>query len=366
MKHHFKKFALVFSIIILLFGVGVWAVNISYGYNELTLLSDSEEVVQSDSISGSCISAVTSLKGNCYIRGDSFTEDENFGVENVAQFNNRFNRLSVFNCHPSYIEDSFVLIYDGNDAHKIKLSQYGGTIITQNDDVYLFVNRNEAFRVPTFLCTGYIDAYLFDSETVFLIAKNGDWGYIFVDSPSDFHSLGHNVKKFKLEEMSGLWYILTNNNTLYKMNSTVGTPELLTCLEGVLDFDICFLEYNRVNKTSFAYIDESHKPHYCCENGEITIEQMRSAPELNYNTEAVSVASYGKGIVVLDNNGYTSAFGKSISLFDDETLFENQLLKKGINCISASEFQLSLIDKNGKLFYYGELPSNQWIGFDDI
>ena len=90
------------------------------------------------------LAAVTDT-GNCYINGTTLIDEKNYGVENIRKYNNRFSIIAPIRS---------VRIYDKGDAVSININEYGWTIITKSNDLYIFINGNDSYRTPTFFLFG--------------------------------------------------------------------------------------------------------------------------------------------------------------------------------------------------------------------
>ena len=122
-----KIFFAVISFIIVLSLGAIFYFNF-FDTSGLVYLDKNEQIKYFDSEWNTL--SVVSETGNCYITGERLTNEKNYGIGNIRKYNN----------HPL---NQYVQIYDKGDAVSMNINQYGGTIITKTNDVYVFLNGND-------------------------------------------------------------------------------------------------------------------------------------------------------------------------------------------------------------------------------
>lgn len=237
--------------------------NVFVDKNGLLIMSEDERIVDLDCIGH--LSAIVSDRGNCYICGEVLHGNRYYGLSDESR--SKYNRLY----------NTYVAIYDGGDAVSVELSADGGCIITDKQEVYLFLNDNYSsdiqqfdnndgsFQTPKLFCSGYIDAKLANDGRIYLLKENGDFGYVTVSEADEFHNLSHNIMKFQftqlLKENDIILYLLNKDNELFSINYK-GAPVStnISNMKSIVDFDVlpCFNNYHafsvlKDNGDAYAY-----------------------------------------------------------------------------------------------------------------
>lgn len=288
---------------------------------------------------------VVSGSGDCYIGGDTLEKDENFGVENIRKFNNNF---SV-----NLIEPDYVRIYDKGDAVFAEVTQYGGAIITENNDVYVFINGHEGYRTPTYLCTGYVSAIVGKNSRVYLLSQNGVLEYIDVNSPDNKHFIGENIRKFNCEVKDDFFSIfaLTNDEDLYIINPDEQIENNEKYLSGIKDFDILV---PHEDLCVFGYVNTEGEAYMLHENIDISYDAFTNESAYIKTGENVcSVTAYDSGLAMSDDKGNLSLYGDDFHRSDSYPEFDGEVVFTDVKAAFGGYRVLAILKNNGEFYQYG-------------
>lgn len=360
-----KLFIVVLIVLISLSFSGCYQLmNVFVDKDGLLIMSEDERIVDLDCIGH--LSAIVSDRGNCYVYGEGLRGNRYYGLNEESR--SKYNRLY----------NTYVGIYDVGDAVSIELSADGGCIITDKQEVYLFLNDNyssdtlqtdnskASFQTPKLFCTGYVDAKLGNDGRLYLLKENGDFGYVTVSEAEDYHNLSHNIMKFQLTQLNNeddpIIYLLNKDNELFSINYKGESASTnISNMNDVVDFDClsCFNNYHafsvlKDNGDAYAYWGLIYHP------------DKESDSHATFELVGIgidSVESYCLGTAMLDKQGDVRLFGSDSSsrmpedyqlIFSGETVFHN------IESIYGSNETLILIHKSGKLEQFGRQPDNTY------
>jgi len=295
---------------------------------------------------------LVSTQGNCYITGD-VSDKKNYGLDKI----------------PSkwFQSDDYLCIYDHGDAEKISLSPKGGTIVNNMNEVYVFLNGSQNYRVPTVLLKGYIQAYLMDNDHVYLLSKSGDLGYSSIDNPSDFRLIGTNVKKFivtvKEVNTKHSVFALTNDNRLYIFYDDEVITDTTDCLEGIIDFDL-LVPHTRMCVLSL--IDQESKSYMRFGDIPLTFDSFKDMNEyIKCCDNTIAVASYCNGTATLDSDGNVRIYGSEIESDYNKTFeYYGDILFSNAKGIYGGYFNLIVSFADGHFECFGRnYNKDQYISF---
>ena len=288
---------------------------------------------------------VVSNSGDCYIGGKNLNQNENYGVENARKYNNTFN-TNIFDAE-------YVRIYDKGNASSANVTRYGGAIITENNDVYIFVNNNEVYKTPTYLCSGYVSAIVGNDSKIYLLSENGVLEYIDIDAPEKTYFIGNNIKKFDCESKDGVFSIfaLTNDNDLYIINSDEQIKNNPKYLSDISDFDVLvphenFCVFSFLNTKGEAYMLMKD----CDIFYDIFTEDTRYA-KTGENVQSVTV--YSEGLAMLDNKNNLSIYGYDFKNSTDELDFTGEIVFSDVEAVFGGHRVLGVLKNNGDFYQYG-------------
>lgn len=302
------------------------------------------------------VASIVTDKGNCYINGNWFDDEKCFGVDNIIQFNNWFQNSA----DPT--RDDYIQIYNGGDAEKVRVSSAGGIIFTKKGTVFLFVNGNKQYRTPTQFSTDlYIDGYLDDDNTVYLLQKNGDFGYYHLSSPNKFNVIARNINKFKFQHIIQLStgneykkiYLLNKKHQLYIVDKDQYMIDESKCISDVVDFDVS-------DNTRVAYLTSDGTMYYSEQyNPDVSIEYLldKAVKQNLHQNDLKEFALYDGGIIYLYENenvyvvGYELGFGRSSGTY------HNEMIGSDYQKVAADKDSICLINNDGILTRYGALPN---------
>lgn len=291
--------------------------------------------------------AVVSDKGNCYLRGQSLTEEQNFGFDKIRQYNNN----DLWNM------DKYAELYDKGDAVSIDINSYGGTIVTKTNDVYIFVNGNESFKTPAYFCSGYSRALLGGGERVYLLWENGKLGYVTLDKPDDFTLIGEDVSSFKVVERnrSDSVFALTNDHRLYILKPDEKIENSIKYIEKTVDFDI--LLYG-MNTSILSIIDENQDAYLFMHDSGLAYDDFADKDLFQKTGENISsVTSYGEGIAMITENGDLALYGSDAAGLP-ENQFSGEVVFTDVKAVFGGTSALEIITANGETAFYGTTPSS--------
>lgn len=337
-----KIFFAVISLIIVLSLGAIFYFNL-FDTSGLVYLDKNEQIKYFDSEWKTL--SVVSETGNCYITGERLTNEKNYGIENIRKYNN----------HPL---NQYVQIYDKGDAVSMNINQYGGTIITKTNDVYVFLNGNDSYRTPTYLCSGYTEAVLGDESKIYLLSKNGNFGYVTVDKPDDFSLIGQNVTAFKVEykKSPDSIFVLTKNHNLYilKPNETIQSSQ--NHIDNILDFDVLV---PHGNLCVFSIVDDKRDAYVFMRDCELTYDNFSNISLFQKAGKNISsVTSYDSGIAMMYENGDVALYGSDFDESPDNIEFTGEIVFSDVKAAFGGYKNLVLIKSNGEFNYYGKLPDD--------
>ena len=289
---------------------------------------------------------VVSGSGDCYIGGDNLTKDKNYGVENIRTFNNTFN--------VNLIDAEYVRIYDKGDAVYAKITRYGGAIITENNDVYVFLNGNEKYRTPTYLCTGYESAIVGNDSNVYLLSQNGVLEYIDINNPDKKRFIGDNIKKFDYERKSNIYSIfaLTNDNKLYIINPDEQIENNEKYLSDITDFDI-LVPHEAL--CVFTYVNTKGTAYFLMDDLEIDYNDLNDSSFFWRRGKNIkSVTAYDGGIAMLDDKGDLYLYGDDFHYPDGMREFNEDLVFSDVAAVFGGTDTLAILKTDGKFYHYGK------------
>lgn len=286
-----------------------------------------------------------SNSGNCYIGGGELRENSNYGVENIRTYNNFQNVNSD--------KSSYVRIYDKGDAVYAKITPYGGAIITENNDVYVFLNGNEKYRTPTYLCTGYESAIVGNDSKVYLLSQNGVLEYIDINNPEKTHIIGENIRKFNYVSKDDVFSIfaLTNDNDLYIINPDEQIENNKKYLSGMTDFDVLI---PHGDLCVFGYVNMEGETYML--NGDVGISYDTFTDESAYiktGENIHSVTAYDSGLAMLDDKGNLSLYGDDFHSSDNYPEFNGEVVFTDVEAVFGGYRVLAILKNNGDFYQYG-------------
>lgn len=287
-----------------------------------------------------------SNSGNCYIGGGELRENSNYGVENIRTYNNFQNVNSD--------KSSFVRIYDKGDAVYAKITPYGGAIITENNDVYVFLNGNEKYRTPTYLCTGYESAIVGNDSKVYLLSQNGVLEYIDINNPDKKRFIGDNIKKFDYERKSNIYSIfaLTNDNKLYIINPDEQIENNEKYLSDITDFDI-LVPHEAL--CVFTYVNTKGTAYFLMDDLEIDYNDLNDSSFFWRRGKNIkSVTAYDGGIAMLDDKGDLYLYGDDFHYPDGMREFNEDLVFSDVAAVFGGTDTLAILKTDGKFYHYGK------------
>ena len=283
-------------------------------------------------------------EGNCYVKG-SLSDEENYGVDKVP---------------PSWLLlNDYLKIYDKCDAEAIDLTAEGGTIITRTHDVYLFLNRQEKYHVPTLLTSGYTQACAWDQSHIYLLTESHDFGYVSSDNPDAFHLIMTNVEKFVIEqktaEQGAVALVLTNNHQLFVLEGDNIKPD--EHIDHIIDFDVLC---PHIGLSVISLLRDDH--HAFCIIGDNELSYETLSDQSLYQecgSEINSVESYNRGIAMKDYRDRVFLYGDDFH-FKNTTLpnydFHGECVFTDVSSVYGGDYNLIVINNSAQFTVYGRDP----------
>lgn len=314
------------------------------------VLMPDNETVETLSIYGKTTVAAVTDSGNVYVKWYA-TKDSNYGVDRIRQYNNSK-------------PNAFARIYDKMDAVSVNIGESGGCIITSESDVFVFVNGNENFRIPTYLCSGYSKAYL-AGDDVYLLSGDGMFGFVNIDQPDDFIVLGSDVVDFNIAYSDSLYpfsvyFALTSDNRLYVSEFGKALEDCEQYFDDIIDFNtISFcadlVEDDRVKKyIEISFIDSDHHAYWY--EGDLDESLSKITDKSNYTLAGSNIQSavaYPRGIAMLDSKGDASIYGHDFNYFGLEGFLTGEVLFHDVKSLYSGESNLIVQYRNGDIEYFG-------------
>lgn len=295
--------------------------------------------------------AVVSDSGNCYI-GGHVDERRNYGVENTRKFKNQY----------SLFRNDYVRIYDKGNAKTINIKSNGGTIITEDNEVYIFVNGDESYRTPAYLCKGYTSAVIGYDSKIYMLSENGDLVYAEIETPENVKLIGKNIKEFNVEYKDDVKSIfaLTNDNKLYIINTDEQIENSEKYLENITDFDVLVPHSNMF---VLSLLDNNKDAYVLMGDLNITYENIYkfNPPFKKVGENISSVTSYEKGIAMMDDDSNVSLYGSDLDEIFDNWEFTGEVEFTDVKAVFGGYRFLMIIKNNGKNYRYGREFDGSWL-----
>lgn len=295
-------------------------VDIGRGYNMLCAVSD---------------------QGNCYVNGMRAEKNTNFGLEDYITFN-----------HAS--PEKWVQIYGNEDAVSVDMFSDcgGGCIFTANHDVYLFLNGSEAYRTPTYLCSGYVSADKIDNTALFLLSEKNELVQCSFSDPTDCYVIGKNVKKFRLGKQNDITiFALTEDNKLFILKNGEELTAQTPYIDHIIDFDF-YLTSSQYCVLSL--LTDDHMAFGVMGNYELSYEVLSNEDiRIPYDIDIVSVTSYSGGIAMLDKNADVKIYGTQITNSSGGWDFRGESVFHNVSSVCGDSQSLCVIKKDGSLLKFG-------------
>lgn len=291
---------------------------------------------------------IVSTKGNCYVKGP-VSNINNYGLEEVPS--------------SSFQRDNFMCIYNKGDAVSISLSRYGGIIINEMNGVYIFVNCSQKYSSPTLLCNGYVQAYFWDKDHIYLLSQNGDFGYVTLDDPTNFNRIGNNVSKFIVDVKNAsaqqTLFALTKNNRLYILSADEVMSKSSDFINGITDFD---LVVPHTELCVFTLKDEQSNSYLCMGNYDLSFESLSDKSKyIQCNNNTALLASYRNGAATLDSSGNVAIYGSEPHYSNDDNDYfdyNGEILFTKANGIYGGIFNLIVTFEDGHYECFGRNSYN--------
>lgn len=313
----------------------------------LFLMPNNEEITLLSVQGGQAVAAVSEI-GNVYIKG-SLSQRFNYGTDLVRQLYN-------------LISDSFVRIYDKNDAVSVNLSNTGGCIVTEQSDVYVFVNDSVKNKTPTYLCSGYIKAYL-AGDDVYLLRSDGTFGAVNLENPTEITVLGRDVVDFDIEYSDsesfpyGICFALTKDHRLFVMKIGETLDSTGNYIDDVVEFDVVsFVAQWCMDDHAKKHVEISllnSKGQAFWYDGDLDENYSKIADMKNYVLAGSNVSclvSYPVGVAMLNNTGQVSLYGYD---FGNEDYMSGDILFDDVKGLFSSGRSLMMLYQNGEIDYFG-------------
>ena len=298
----------------------------------------------------SFIAAVTD-KGNVYVKGDLTTEI-NFGSDKIRQYNHML------------IAD-YIQIFGKGNASSVEIGPYGGAIVTEQSEVFIFINGSEKYKTPVFLCKGYKMANLVENK-VYLLSNEGVFGYVTIEDPDNFIKLGDNIVDFQIEYYNNVLpcdvcFALTADERLYISKTGEALSDNVQHLDGIIGFSAVVITADLPSDSSWTnhivlgLLDMNHDVLWLHDdlnknNGISKLADINKYSVVGNNIDKICVYPYG--IAMLNHTGDVSLYGTDFHATNNVNTFSGEAVFHDVKDIFGGEL-LVLIYNNKEIEYYG-------------
>lgn len=313
---------------------------------KLTLLDDSSKVTYVNQYED--YSAVISEDGDCYVQSGRC------GIEDTDQY---FRLRNIFKA------DSYVKIYDGDDAKIVRMSDSGGVIITNNNDLYVFSNNYYNFITPKMFKHGITNAFITDN--LVYVIENNKFGCYDLSIPStlqNFEYICSDVVDFQITEYGNEVIVLTKDNTLSVLKKTDNGYAFIKLFDDIKSFSVVQGNLNGAayNMLGIVKTDGTAWYGYCTVNmfreADLTVTKLTDEDMRKVATNAANIAAYLNGVVVLSKEGTISVTGWEI--MNSNYNYDNTVISKDITMISSSAENVIALRSDGSFACYGKSPDS--------
>ena len=254
----------------------------------------------------------------------------------------------------------FIRMYDKGDAVKAYLTTYGGAILTEQDEVYLFLNGDtEGYQTPTLFCSGYTDLEIY-SDTVYLLSGKDEFGYMTVDSPGDFHILAENVRKFRFavnNQNHVVAFLLMNDNRLYVYDTNESFNPDAEHFKNITDFDYC----SKSTEFKVLCIQDSlcDVYYYVLSEEELSYEAIQTHSGEKTGENVAKITAYGTGVAMLDDDNNLYLYGGDMDRHYSRE-FTGEKVMANVSLVAGSSDSLFVVKTDGSYHYYGNNGDNTY------
>ena len=348
-KLNLKRFITLLLCIIII-AISLLLGSCSLLYRDISFMND-EISINNVSISG-CSVLATGDDGNVYYYGSDV--NENFSNGFPADLSNEIKMSNFLQGR------KFIRMYDRGDAKKAYIASYGGAVLTQQNDVYLFLNNNtDQYCTPTLFCSGYTDIELFH-DTVYLLSENGEFGYIEINGARDFNSLVKGVQKFRIavnKEKHVIIFALTDHNDLYIYDTTEPFDESTEHFENIKDFDFC--EGNTYFQVLGLLNTKQRAIYYVLDWDELSYEAIQLHTGEITGEKINEIAAYGTGVAMLDDDDNLYLYGGDLDRHYSRE-FTGDKVMENVRTVDGSNDSLFVVKKDGSYHYFGNNGDNTY------
>ena len=246
------------------------------------------------------------------------------------------------------------------DAVKAYLTTYGGAILTEQDEVYLFLNGDtEGYQTPTLFCSGYTDLEIY-SDTVYLLSGKDEFGYMTVDSPGDFHILAENVRKFRFavnNQNHVVAFLLMNDNRLYVYDTNESFNPDAEHFKNITDFDYC----SKSTEFKVLCIQDSlcDVYYYVLSEEELSYEAIQTHSGEKTGENVAKITAYGTGVAMLDDDNNLYLYGGDMDRHYSRE-FTGEKVMANVSLVAGSSDSLFVVKTDGSYHYYGNNGDNTY------
>lgn len=302
------------------------------------------------------MNAVVSESGNVYVRGALLPDDATYGIPNVKEYQAQFQSLNFEKT------DRFVQIYNAGDARAVMLSNNGGAIITDNNEVFVFCELDN-YRLPTFLCTDATHAEL-DGTKVYLLNDKGNFGYIELSSPDSRNTVLEGIKSFCITDQDHSIWVLNEEHELWVYLCGDLTSDPILCYSDVLGFDaVSTISFSKPNPRYQIGIVALNGTAYYYDAWELpSADSTGSFTPLPIDCVR-DITVYSHGVVVLDQEDNARAFGDGLL---SDRIYNGEVIIENVCAVSAGALSINFVTNDGHHVFAGSLPSSKFVGLEDL
>ena len=313
-----------------------------FGYTGDLVFLKNEKVIGGSVRRGNA--ALIDEAGNCYIR----TTGDPLGLTGklAKQYKRRFNVLK---------ENTFVRIYDREDAQSVTLFDGGGTIVSTTGVCYLFTNGYDTYAIPTAFCT-HVKKAVGRRERLYVLTDGNAFGWYSIADNSSFSLLLDDVEDFSLFTFTDAIMVLRKNGDLL-LYSSEKNGDAITLMVNVRQFswDDEWINGGYVLLFGGIYNDGSpflYEAYAADQNAIVDTVKTALPRRLDVLSDAVSV--YGRGFLVRAKDGRVLYYGRE--LFQSDPEHDGTIICDDAHAVASDKSSACIIRNDGSYLYGGRGP----------
>ncbi len=294
--------------------------------------------------------------GDCYIRNAWISEEEPYGLKNAKHYARFIDQSFPFSSRLN----SFVLMYDGEDARDVVLSSKGGVILTQSNDALLFYGTEE-YRTPTLFAHDVLYAKLI-GEYVYIVHVDGKFGYYSVYDNQTFNEVLCGVKDFRQAE--GYFMIRTLDNELIVTDNIFSERTLENKIGDIFSYDIKCVNCTKEHDIIACYVKKDGSCWYLRDHINALEKFSDEKCYQKVFDHGTQISAYFEGVLILDEELNARVYGKKQS--NDVDFIKSEIISRDIKEICGGTMSIVLTKNDGTYLYYGSLINGEYNSFSVV